>query len=97
MLDNDIFLSGSSSDEGPNHQRKKTIKSIRRANKNDDTVVSEPFYVFQTFSLANDFKNKVNLHAIQTGRDWTIKTYVKEHRCLQTRNVKACTYKFLSK
>nr|KAJ0192876.1 hypothetical protein LSAT_V11C800410730 [Lactuca sativa] len=29
--------------------------------------------------------------------DWEIKTYKKEHRCLQTRNVKACTYKFLAK
>nr|KAJ0206397.1 hypothetical protein LSAT_V11C500259950 [Lactuca sativa] len=29
--------------------------------------------------------------------DWEIKTYEKEHRCLQTTNVKACTYKFLAK
>nr|KAJ0202423.1 hypothetical protein LSAT_V11C600321700 [Lactuca sativa] len=29
--------------------------------------------------------------------DWKIKTYEKEHRWLQTRNVKACTYKFLAK
>lgn len=29
MLDNDILLSGSYSNEGPNHQRKKIIKSIR--------------------------------------------------------------------
>ncbi|CAI9278750.1 unnamed protein product [Lactuca saligna] len=29
--------------------------------------------------------------------DWEIKTYGKEHRYLQTRNVKACTYKFLAR
>lgn len=29
--------------------------------------------------------------------DWTVKTYNKQHHCLQTRDVKACTYKFLSK
>ncbi|KAI3509052.1 hypothetical protein L1887_24076 [Cichorium endivia] len=28
--------------------------------------------------------------------DWEVKTYVQEHKCLQSRDVKACTYKFLS-
>ena len=28
--------------------------------------------------------------------DWTVKTYEKEHKCLQTRKIKACNYKFLS-
>ncbi|KAL6586488.1 hypothetical protein OROMI_001476 [Orobanche minor] len=29
--------------------------------------------------------------------NWVVKTYTKEHTCLQTRSVKACDYKFLSK
>nr|KAJ0200033.1 hypothetical protein LSAT_V11C600329930 [Lactuca sativa] len=29
--------------------------------------------------------------------DWTVKTYEKEHKCLQTRKIKDCIYKFLSK
>ncbi|CAI9269875.1 unnamed protein product [Lactuca saligna] len=29
--------------------------------------------------------------------NWMVKYYNKEHRCLQTHNVKACTYKFLAK
>nr|KAJ0216526.1 hypothetical protein LSAT_V11C300153300 [Lactuca sativa] len=104
-------------------------------------LVSEPFYIFQTFSLSKDFKTQVKLHSIRTRReiqlekndknrvrflckgtipylatneeekcpwviycskwkrdiDWMVKRYTKEHRCLQTRKVKACDYKFLSK
>ncbi|KAL4577609.1 hypothetical protein LXL04_013719 [Taraxacum kok-saghyz] len=29
--------------------------------------------------------------------NWTVKTYVKEHVCLQSRKINACNYKFLSK
>nr|KAJ0199781.1 hypothetical protein LSAT_V11C600323610 [Lactuca sativa] len=29
--------------------------------------------------------------------DWTMKMYEKENKCLQTRKIKACNYKFLSK
>ncbi|CAI9290662.1 unnamed protein product [Lactuca saligna] len=40
-----------------------------------------------------------SLYASKWKRDinWMVKSYNKEHRCLQTRNVKACTYKFLAK
>nr|KAJ0215940.1 hypothetical protein LSAT_V11C300136200 [Lactuca sativa] len=34
---------------------------------------------------------------INGGHSQTVKTYEKEHKCLQTRKIKACNYKFLSK
>ncbi|CAI9275866.1 unnamed protein product [Lactuca saligna] len=154
VLHNNVLLSGSSSDEGPVGQRKKTIKSIQRAYENDKANVAEPFYILQTFNTAQEFKERVKVHAIETRRElgfekndknmvrvvcrgtipklgnldksgegqqevnnedeekcpwslyaskwkrdinWMVKSYNKEHRCLQTRNVKACTYKFLAK
>ncbi|CAI9265245.1 unnamed protein product [Lactuca saligna] len=130
VLNNEVLLSGSSSDEGPVGQRKKTIKAIQRAHENDEANVAEPFYILQTFNTAQEFKERVKVHAIETRREldksgegqqevnnedeekcpwslytskwkrdinWMVKSYNKEHRCLQTRNVKACTYKFLTK
>ncbi|CAI9292371.1 unnamed protein product [Lactuca saligna] len=154
VLNNEVLLSGSSSDEGPVGQRKKTIKAIQRAHENDEANVAEPFYILQTFNTAQEFKERVKVHAIETRRElgfekndknrvrvvcrgtipklgnldksgegqqevnnedeekcpwslyaskwkrdtnWMVKSYNKEHRCLQTRNVKACTYKFLAK
>ncbi|CAI9297157.1 unnamed protein product [Lactuca saligna] len=39
VLDNDVFLTGSSSDEGNKGQRRKTIKAIRRAHANENVQV----------------------------------------------------------
>nr|KAJ0186252.1 hypothetical protein LSAT_V11C900478630 [Lactuca sativa] len=145
VINTDFLASDSSSDEGINGQRKKSIREIQRAHENDEALVSEPFYIFQKFGSAKEFKDKVKLHAIETRRElalekndknrvrwvckgtipklgpnvevndeeeicpwvllaskwkkdvnWTVKTYNKVHKCLQTRTVKACTYKFLS-
>ncbi|CAI9294422.1 unnamed protein product [Lactuca saligna] len=140
VINTEVLLSGSSSDEANDGKRRKTIRSIQRAYENDVALVSEPFYIFQTFSSSKDFKTQVKLHSIRTRReiqlekndknrvrfvckgtipnlatneedkcpwviyyskwksdiDWMVKTYTKEHRCLQTRKVKACDYKFLS-
>ncbi|CAI9303017.1 unnamed protein product [Lactuca saligna] len=140
VINTEVLLSGSSSDEANDGKRRKTIRAIHRAYENDAALVSEPFYIFQTFSSSKDFKTQVKLHSIRTRReiqlekndknrvrfvckgtipnlatneeekcpwviycskwkrdiDWMVKTYTKEHRCLQTRKVKACDYKFLS-
>ncbi|XP_023739755.2 uncharacterized protein LOC111887845 [Lactuca sativa] len=132
---------GSGSDEFDDD---KWVGGSSESNVPEDTqqaLVSEPFYIFQTFSLSKDFKTQVKLHSIRTRReiqlekndknrvrflckgtipylatneeekcpwviycskwkrdiDWMVKRYTKEHRCLQTRKVKACDYKFLSK
>ncbi|CAI9288766.1 unnamed protein product [Lactuca saligna] len=139
VINTEVLLSGSSSDEANDGKRRKTIRAIHRAYENDASLVSEPFYIFQTFSSSKDFKTQVKLHSIRTRReiqlekndknrvrfvckgtipnlatneeekcpwviycskwkrdiDWMVKTYTKEHRCLQTRKVKACDYKFL--
>ncbi|CAI9291399.1 unnamed protein product [Lactuca saligna] len=141
VINTEVLLSGSSSDEANDGKQRKTIRAIQRAYENDAALVSEPFYIFQTFSSSKDFKTQVKLHSIRTRReiqlekndknrvrfvckgtipnlaineeekcpwvidcskwkrdiDWMVKTYTKEHRCLQTRKVKACDYKFLSK
>nr|KAJ0206861.1 hypothetical protein LSAT_V11C500294990 [Lactuca sativa] len=58
VLNNEVLLSGSSSDEGPVTQRKKTIKSIQRAHENDEENIAEPFYILQTFNTAQEFKER---------------------------------------
>nr|KAJ0211262.1 hypothetical protein LSAT_V11C400228420 [Lactuca sativa] len=148
VIDMELFLSDSSSDDGIEGERNKKIKAIRRAHENENAQVSEPFYLYQKFNSSKEFKDMVNQHAIDTRReldfekndknrvrivcrgtitslgggtgqevvneegkcpwvlfaskwkrdkDWTVKTYVSEHKCLQTRKVRACDYKFLSK
>lgn len=52
VLNNEVLMSGSSSDEGPVAQRKKTIKAIQRTHENDEANVVEPFYILQTFNTA---------------------------------------------
>ncbi|CAI9291532.1 unnamed protein product [Lactuca saligna] len=138
VINTDFLASDSSSNEGINGQRKKSIRAIQRAHENDEALVSEPFYIFQKFGSAKEFKDKVKLHAIKTRRElalekndknrvrwvckgtipklgpnvevndeeeicpwvllaskwkkyvnWTVKTYNKVHKCLQTRTVKA--------
>ncbi|CAI9304457.1 unnamed protein product [Lactuca saligna] len=148
VIDMELFLSDSSSDDGIEGERNKKIKVIRRAHENENAQVSEPFYLYQKFNLSKEFKDRVNQHAIDTRReldfekndknrvrvvcrgtitslgggtgqevvneegkcprvllasvtkrdkDWTVKTYVSEHKCLQTRKFRVCDYKFLSK
>ncbi|KAL6499420.1 hypothetical protein OROHE_026083 [Orobanche hederae] len=142
VINTEAMLSGSSSDESVDGKRKRTIRAIQRARENDTALVSEPFYLFQSFSPSEEFKEKVRQHAIATRRElefekndknrvrvvckgtipalgdggedvtctwvlycskykrdvnWVVKTYTKEHTCLQTRSVKARDYKFLSK
>ncbi|CAI9266386.1 unnamed protein product [Lactuca saligna] len=111
VINTDFLASDSSSDEGINGQRKKSIRAIQRAHENDEALVSEPFYIFQKFGSAKEFKDKgtipklgpnveVNdeeeicpwvLLASKWKKDvnWTVKTYNKVHKCLQTRTVKA--------
>ncbi|CAI9281181.1 unnamed protein product [Lactuca saligna] len=78
VLNNEVFLYESSSDEGGSNRRRKSIKAIRREMENSEARVL----------YASKWEQDV---------DWEIKTYEKEHICQQTRNVKACTYKFLAK
>ncbi|KAI3503301.1 hypothetical protein L1887_31741 [Cichorium endivia] len=153
VVDNECYVSDSESDEGIQSQRKKTIKAIRRAHENENALISDPFYLCQTFTSAEEFKKRVKLHAIETRREldfekndanrvrvtckgsiptlgkigtsgtsqqqvnaseeskcpwvlyiskwkndkeWSVKTYVNEHKCLQTRKVKQCDYKYLA-
>ncbi|CAI9274077.1 unnamed protein product [Lactuca saligna] len=69
VINTEVLLSGSSSDEANDGKRRKTIRAIHRAYENDATLVSEPFYIFQTFSSSKDFKTQVKLHSIRTRRE----------------------------
>nr|KAJ0213269.1 hypothetical protein LSAT_V11C400184090 [Lactuca sativa] len=69
VLNNEVLMSGSSLEVGPVAQRKKTIKAIQRAHENDEANVAEPFYILQTFNTAQEFKERVKLHAIETRRE----------------------------
>nr|KAJ0223670.1 hypothetical protein LSAT_V11C200072000 [Lactuca sativa] len=53
VLNNEFLMSGSSSDEGPVAQRKKTIKAIQRTHENDEA----------------NFKERVKLYAIEIRRE----------------------------
>nr|KAJ0199185.1 hypothetical protein LSAT_V11C600340960 [Lactuca sativa] len=158
VIDTKELVSASSSDEGEASKKKKKIRDLQRAHKNEAAVVKDPFYIHQTFSTTKEVKQQIYLHSIQTRRElefvkndknrirlvckgtipnlgiletggtsksndkvgpsqkkkkvkdvsvllvskwkkdinWTIKTYEKQHTCLQTRKIKACNYKFLS-
>ncbi|KAL4558727.1 hypothetical protein LXL04_036928 [Taraxacum kok-saghyz] len=69
VLNNDELVSGSSSDDGETNIRKKSIRKIQRAHANENATVSDPFYLFQTFSSAEEVKEKVKEHAIETRRE----------------------------
>ena len=73
VINTDFLASDSSSDEGINGQRKKSIRAIQRAHENDEALVSEPFYIFQKFGSAKEFEDKVKLHAIETKRELALK------------------------
>nr|KAJ0212708.1 hypothetical protein LSAT_V11C400168370 [Lactuca sativa] len=141
VVNNEVFLYESSSDEGGSNGRRKSIKAIRRAMENSEARVSDPFYVYKKFTSSEELKDAIRQHAVETRReidfikndknrvraickgtipdlgqldpcgpsqsnkeseekkcpwvlyaskweqdvDWEIKTYEKEHRCLQTR------------
>nr|KAJ0212945.1 hypothetical protein LSAT_V11C400228200 [Lactuca sativa] len=152
VVNNEVFLYESSSDEGGSNRRRKSIKAIRRAMENSEARVSDPLYVYQKFTSSEELKDAIRQHAVETRREidfikndknrvrailkvlsqalvnlihvGTVKAIkkmkktsvhgyfmlasgnkmltgrsrpTKEHRCLQTRNMKACTYKFLAK
>nr|KAJ0209902.1 hypothetical protein LSAT_V11C400164130 [Lactuca sativa] len=164
VINTEEFVSASSSDEGEASKKRKKIRDLRRAHKNEAAAVKDPFYIHQTFSTAKEVKQQIYLHSIQSRREldfvkndknrirvvckgtipnlgiletdgtnksndkvgpsqkkkkvkdgsihkcpwvllvskwkkdinWTVKTYEKQHTCLQTRKIRACNYKFLS-
>lgn len=68
VINTEVLLSGSSSNDRNDGKRRTSIRAIQRAHINDATLVSEPFYVFQTFCSAKALK-QVRLHAIKTRRE----------------------------
>ncbi|CAI9301668.1 unnamed protein product [Lactuca saligna] len=93
VINTEVLLSGSSSDEANDGKRRKTIRAIHRAYENDAALGTIP-------NLATNEEEKcpwvIYCSKWKRDIDWMVKTYTKEHRCLQTRKVKACDYKFLS-
>nr|KAJ0200449.1 hypothetical protein LSAT_V11C600329540 [Lactuca sativa] len=86
VINTEVLLSGSSSDEANDE-------------KNDKNMVR--FVCKGTIpNLATNEEEKcpwvIYCSKWKCDIDWMVKTYTKEHRCLQTRKVKACDYKFLS-
>nr|KAJ0223022.1 hypothetical protein LSAT_V11C200070130 [Lactuca sativa] len=56
-------------DEENDDKQRKTIKAIQRDYENVVHLVSEPFYIFQTFSSSNAFKIQVKLHSMRTTKE----------------------------
>ncbi|CAI9267040.1 unnamed protein product [Lactuca saligna] len=101
VIDMELFLSDSSSDDGIEGERNKKIKAIRRAHENENAQGNhnKPRWWDRQEVVNEEGKCPWVLLASKWKRDkdWTVKTYVSEHKCLQTRKVRACDYKFLSK
>ena len=50
VVNNDVFLSESSSGESGSKMRRRSIKAIRRARENSKARVSDPINVYQKFT-----------------------------------------------
>ncbi|CAI9278149.1 unnamed protein product [Lactuca saligna] len=69
VVNNEVFLYESSSDEGDNNRRRKLIKAIRRAMENSEARVSDPFYVYQKFTSSEELKDAIRQHAVEIRRE----------------------------
>ncbi|GKF01242.1 hypothetical protein Tco_0028165, partial [Tanacetum coccineum] len=70
VIDNDNFESGTySDDDGIEKVRRKKLKQIKKAKESEDNIVHKHFFfVGQTFASADDVKERVRLHSIETRR-----------------------------
>ncbi|GKC20540.1 mutator type transposase [Tanacetum coccineum] len=70
VIDNDNFESGTDSDDdGIEKVRRKKLKQIKKAKESEDNIVHKHFFfVGQTFASADDVKERVRLHSIETRR-----------------------------
>ncbi|KAL7585136.1 uncharacterized protein LOC111901662 [Lactuca sativa] len=66
VVNNEVFLYESSSDEGGSNRRRKSIKAIRRALENSKARVSDPFYVYQKFTSSEELKDAIRKHVVET-------------------------------
>ncbi|CAI9269138.1 unnamed protein product [Lactuca saligna] len=69
VINTEEFVSASSSDEGEASKKRKKIRDLRRAHKNEAAAVKDPFYIHQTFSTAKEVKQQIYLHSIQSRRE----------------------------
>ncbi|CAI9279268.1 unnamed protein product [Lactuca saligna] len=69
VVNNEVFLYESSSDEGGSNRRRKSIKAIRRAMENSEARVSDPFYVYQKFTSSEELKDAIRQHIVETRRE----------------------------
>ncbi|GJV38114.1 hypothetical protein Tco_1410591 [Tanacetum coccineum] len=46
---------------------------------------------------ANEYSWALQIYKVKNTETWEVKTYTNEHKCLQSREIHACTSKFLSK
>ncbi|CAI9282221.1 unnamed protein product [Lactuca saligna] len=69
VVNNEVFLYESSSDEGGSNRRRKSIKAIRRAMENNEARFSDPFYVYQKFTSSKELKDAIRQHDVQIRRE----------------------------
>ncbi|KAI3792815.1 hypothetical protein L2E82_06706 [Cichorium intybus] len=93
VIDTEVYVSDSASDDGNKAQGRKESRTYgghmrmpmcwwEEVNEENEEITC--VWVLYVSKWKND-------------REWQVKTYIKEHHCLQTRTVKAVDYKFLSK
>nr|KAJ0199633.1 hypothetical protein LSAT_V11C600321690 [Lactuca sativa] len=69
VVNNEVFLYESSSNEGGSNRRRKPIKAIRRAMENSEARVSDLFYVYQKFTSSEELKDAIRQHAVEIRRE----------------------------
>nr|KAJ0214935.1 hypothetical protein LSAT_V11C300138940 [Lactuca sativa] len=69
VVNNEVFLYESSSDEGGRNRRRKSIKAIRRAMENNEARVRDTFYVYQKFTSSEELKDAIRKHVVETKRE----------------------------
>ncbi|XP_023748425.2 uncharacterized protein LOC111896688 [Lactuca sativa] len=69
VIDTEELVYASSSDEGEASKKRKKIRDLQRAHKNEAAAVKDPFYIHQTFSTTKEVKQQIYLHSIQSRRE----------------------------
>ncbi|CAI9276181.1 unnamed protein product [Lactuca saligna] len=84
VINTEEFVSASSSDEGEASKKRKKIRDLRRAHKNEAAAIKDPFYIHQTFSTAKETKKKRRRSATE---DDGVSTKWKSVTCTKCGNV----------
>nr|GEX53857.1 hypothetical protein [Tanacetum cinerariifolium] len=97
VIDYDSF--GSDLDDGINSERIIQLRELRRTCKQKNKGLNKYyFYLWKQFASKEIMKGRVKKHSVKTRRQLILKvrTLIEDHTCIQSREIKACTSRFLA-